>query len=145
MNQLIWYDEMVVLKASKAFDARIIWAFASAMYGDSRIETIRAILLDLSECAHIRLTEHDAVTAGAIASAVARYTQIPRVAAICNDPDFRPIAQIYIDYVARFGRQATVHADRHSALACLGLPEMALGSGEAVSLSAYGARSREAV
>ncbi len=145
MNQLIWYDEMVVLKVHEAFDTRAILAFASAMYGDSRIETIRAILLDLSECANIRVTEHDAVTAGAIASAAARYTQIPKAAAICDDPDFHPVAQIYIDYVARFGRQASVHPDRDSALACLDLAEQALGPGVAVSLSGVGARSLLAV
>lgn len=145
MNQLIWYDKMVVLKACEAFDTRAILAFASAMYGDSRIETIQAILLDLSECAHMRVTEHDAVTAGAIASAAARYTQIPKAAAICNDPDFHPVAQIYIDYVARFGRTASVHPDRASALACLGFSELALGMGAAVSLSSLRAGSLVAV
>lgn len=72
MNQVIWYDKVVELKVRDIFNTSAVLSFTGAIYGDSRIERVRSILVDLSPCSRISVTEADALTAGAIASAGAR-------------------------------------------------------------------------
>lgn len=116
MNEILWHDDYVELIARKEFSIKTILHFTDSVYGDARIEQVKAVLLDLSECTNLNVSETDVITAGALATASSDYAKIQRSACVSPKHDIAPMVELYGMRVACTGRSVQLFEEREPAL-----------------------------
>ncbi len=93
----------------------------AAAYGDARIETVRTMLVDMSECPSYELEPSDTHVSYAYQRSAASYTKITRSAMVTtNERQIRDVRK-YAELMASQGREVRVFETAEAAREWLGV------------------------
>lgn len=103
-----WYLRHVEAKIVTAFSSSVMRELISAAYGDSRIETVSAMLVDMSDCPSYELEPEDTHISFAFQRAAAGYTKITRSAMVTTNEQQIKDVQKYAELMAPQGRDVRI-------------------------------------
>jgi len=123
-----WYPHHVEASVSVPFSGAIMNQLMDAAYGDARIETIRAMIVDMSECPSYELEPSDTHVSFAYQRSAASYTKITQSAMVTtNEQQIRDVRK-FAELMATQGRDVRVFDTVDKARKWLGVENDVVGS-----------------
>jgi len=116
-----WFPHHLEAKVVEAFSGDVMKQLMATAYGDARIETIRAMLVDMSECPSYELEPSDTHISFAYQRSATSYTRITRSAMVTTNEQQIQDVQKFAALMAPQGRDVRVFETVEEARKWLGV------------------------
>lgn len=116
-----WYATHVEASVYTAFSSSVMRELIAAAYGNERIETVSAMLVDMSDCPSYELEPEDTQLSFAVQRSASSYTRITRSAMVTTNERQIQDVQKYAELMVSVGREVRVFATVEEARKWLGV------------------------